>query len=110
MALLGLPELLGRNFDDVGAAGAEVEPLVADGAVDANLDHVGERTALPAVFVGGESEDVVCETRRLKCAGAEQALIAAGIRVGKSDEVGVAGEQRGQHRHRRIAGEHHRTS
>src|SRR5580692_7678215 len=76
----------------------------------ANLDHVGERTPLPTVFVGGELEDIAGETRGLKRARAKQALIAARIWVGKSDEVRVAGEQCGKHRYRRVAAKHDRTS
>ena len=77
MILLRLAQLFGGDFDDVGAAYAQVEPLVANGAMHTDLDGVDERTSLPAVLVGGELEHVVGEARGLKRTGAEQTVVAA---------------------------------
>ena len=54
--LLRLAQLLRRNLDEIGAAHAQVEPLVANRPVAHNLDLIEERTALPATVVGGERE------------------------------------------------------
>jgi hypothetical protein len=59
MLIVGLAQLLSGNFHQIGAANAEVEPLVSDGAMNVHLYGIQEGTALPAVVIGGESKDTV---------------------------------------------------
>ena len=56
---MGQAQLLGRNFDYVGAAYGEVEPLVAHRAMDVDFDPVHEGPALPAVVIGGKRQHAV---------------------------------------------------
>ena len=59
MLLLRLAQLLRRNFGNVGAAHAQVEPLLADRPVARDHNLVNKRPSLPATFVGGERKDAV---------------------------------------------------
>ncbi len=71
MLLLRLANHLRGNLDDVGLADAEVEPLIAYGAMGMNLDAVGEGTTGPAIIVGGEHERTVGEAGDAEGAGAD---------------------------------------
>ena len=71
--LLRLPQLLGRDLDKIGAAHAQVEPLVADGAVNVNLHRVGKRPPLPAIVVGRQRHHAVVEPGELERSRADAA-------------------------------------
>ncbi len=58
--LLRLTNYLGWNLDDVGAANTQIEPLVVDRTMRANLDRVDKRPALPAGFVGRQRKQCRC--------------------------------------------------
>ena len=56
---VGLAQLLGRNLNQVGAAHAQVEPLIADRLVAADFDLVEKGPALPAGVVGNQGQNAV---------------------------------------------------
>ena len=72
MLLTGLPQLLGRNLDQIGAAHAQVEPLFADGLVAGDLDLVHKGPALPAGVIRSESEVSIRDADRLKGSRADE--------------------------------------
>jgi len=47
----GLAQLLGWNLNQIGAAHAQVEPLIANGAAHMNLDRIDKGPPLPAALV-----------------------------------------------------------
>ena len=55
----GLPELLGGNFNHVGAPHAQVEPLVPYRLVSVDFDLVQKGTALPAGVVRHQAENSI---------------------------------------------------
>ena len=70
---MGLPQLLGGNFDHVGAAHAQVEPLVADRAMDANLDRIEEGRPCQQFSLAASVSTPFDEAGELKRPGADAA-------------------------------------
>ena len=91
--LAGLADLVDGHFDKVGAAHAQVEPLVTNGARADDLNRIGERPAAPAVLVGDQVQGamIIRFAGEFKWARAHEAQRRAG---NEPDKVSVAGEQR----------------
>jgi len=77
MLLLGNAQLLGRNFDQIGMAYGEIEPLVADRFIGQDFDFIDEGPAAPVVLVGGEClrDSRIGELKRA-CTDAASGLLA----------------------------------
>ncbi len=109
--LLRLANLLGGDFDQIGAAHAEVEPLIAHGAMNAYLDGVDKRPALPAGVTRGEREHAIAEAGdgEGSCARVAGGRFAVGG-DGERDEELVVCKQRRQVGHGVVAGEDDRRA
>ena len=87
---MSLAQLFGRNFDQVGAAHAEIESLIANCAMGMNVYLVHEWPALPAKLIRDESLNVAnnCFPGWFKRTRTYDARRTIGI---KSNEVAISG-------------------
>src|ERR1700722_11171643 len=103
MLLARLAYLFGRHLNQVCPARAQIQPLIANRAMNMNLDRVRKRPAAPAILIGFKSPDAVHKSGELIGARTNP-LLSSGTAdgIGESDAIVVAGEQAWQVGHRRV--------